>query len=362
MRSKAVKFIIPFLSILFILLNANVVIGRSVELGEKFELSQEPEQLIYPRDFCVTEDELIIIPDYRAGDIKIYEKKGTLLELIKIIGKKGYGKGEFQEPAYCFYNGEKGKFGVIDFGLRKIFIYDRIERLEFKRVREIYCWYLANDIKLVNDNLLISGYKPDRNERPHDFYSINLKNNQTTFLLESHLKYGFKSHEEYVVEYREKPGIKAIGIDAFFDVQGANIYFAWVGDLKVIKINIEAGVEENPTAFGKKAGIYVKPFASKRLLDGHSNRDSKITKSERARMSFVRDVFTTPQYILVAHEGPDKHFRLQFYNLKGDFLDEVPIPGQPDRRMYFDKNTQVLYSLSKKQKQEKYFILKYFIN
>ncbi len=79
-------------------------------------------------------------------------------------------------------------------------------------------------------------------------------------------------------------------------------------------------------------------------------------------MSFVRNIFTNPKYVLVIYEGPNpKNFRLQFYTLEGTFKGEVPIPGQPNWKMWYDKNGNFLYSLSNNSDKGVYFILKYKI-
>jgi 6-phosphogluconolactonase (cycloisomerase 2 family) len=131
--------------------------GQNVKFVEKIEFSSETELPLRPKAFCVTEDEVFIIPDYHEGNVKIFEKNGKVLEVVKAIGRKGYGPDEFSKPAFCFYNKDESKMGVMDLGIRKIFIYDRIRRIEFKRVKEISCWRGAYDIQLIKDRLLKMG-------------------------------------------------------------------------------------------------------------------------------------------------------------------------------------------------------------
>jgi tyrosine-protein phosphatase YwqE len=94
-------------------------------------------------------------------------------------------------------------------------------------------------------------------------------------------------------------------------------------------------------------------------------------RNERAKMSYVRQIFTTPKHVLVVYEGPvnptqDKegHFRMQMYTLNGKFLGDVPIPGHPDRKMWLDKDEYILYSLASQDRKDgghEYFILKFII-
>ena len=58
--------------------------------------------------------------------MKIYENNGAP---VAVLGRKGVGPGEFVKPAICCYDKDEGKFGVIDYGLRKIFIYERMGKI-----------------------------------------------------------------------------------------------------------------------------------------------------------------------------------------------------------------------------------------
>ena len=306
-------------------------------------LSQDVNFLQKPRDFCVTEDNLFLIPDYKAGDIKVYESNG---KIVNILGKKGVGPNEFVKPTFCFF--DEGKFGVMDWGIRKIFIYDRIGNTKnFKRVKEIRCFSLGTEIHLRSNKLLVSGYTPDKNSKPFDLYYIDLASNQTNLLLPSYEKYGLKSFDEYETKYRRQPDIGAIGIGGWFDVHEDDVYFVWEGDLKIIKQNIRT---RELSYFGKKTVNYVKPYATKKLINSLRTRDFKTIQQEKSKMSYVRSIFTSKKYVLLIYESTVKKkknpvFIIQFYMFNGDFLEEIPIPGEPDRKMFFHKNKNILYSL-----------------
>jgi hypothetical protein len=355
----AVKGLI--LVVIFILFYTKFLPGYNIKLIKKIPLAQENSLLENVWDFCVTGDHFFLVPDYKAGNVKIFAQNGTL---VKILGRKGFGPGELVKPAYCFYNKEKGKFGVFDFGTRKIFIYTRIGKTGFKRVKEIYCLAGATGIQLKDNKLLVSGYKSGVNRTHYDFYYVDLTNDQTTFLLPSYYKYGLNSWHQFKTQYIIKPDIKAIGIGAWFDIDGDDAYFAWEGDLKIIKINISSGKIDS---FGKKSSHYIKPFASKRLLEARGTGNFKIIESEWDKMSYIKDIFATSKYVLVVYKGPVKpgsqsNFMMQFYTLDGNWLAEIPIPGNPGSRMCFDKDRDILYSLSSEVDEElfeKYFVLTY---
>ena len=92
--------------IMFIVFSTQAIPGFNIKLTKKIPISQETTLLERPRAFCVTEDKLFLIPDYKAGDVKIYDSNG---KLVTVFGRKGYGPGEFSKPAHCFYNKEEGK-------------------------------------------------------------------------------------------------------------------------------------------------------------------------------------------------------------------------------------------------------------
>jgi hypothetical protein len=367
------KFIILLISAIFILSNANpILFGVNIKFLKKIEISQEGEPLLKPKAFCLTDDGIFIITDYGAGNIKIYEEvvedNRELLRQVKIEGRKGYGEGEFSKPSFCFYDKNESKFGVVDFGIRKIFIYDRMGRIDFTRVKEISCWKPGSDIKLIGNRLFISGYLPDPDGKPYDFYYIDLKKDQKIFLLPAYLKYGLNSFQEYEIQYREKSDISVIGINGFFDIYRDDAYFVWEGNLKVIKLNFVSG-DIDQVHFGMQPPHYVKPYASEKLIDSRRKRDIKMHESERMKMSYVKNIFTSSKYVLVIYEGPVNqgtatNFWLQLYTLDGDFIKEVPIQGQIDNKMWFDKDKHILYSLSGKlvEDVDHYFVLKYAIH
>jgi hypothetical protein len=330
------------------------------------DLEVERKMPSNPGSLCVTEDEFFIIPDYGAGDIKIYEKNGTSLSLKKAIGRYGYGPGELAKPACSFYDKVEGQLAVMDFGRKKILIYHRLagNRCDFKLVKEIHCRTGAWDIKLAGKRLFISGYITDPDKNPYDFYFIDITNDHITYLMPSHYKYGLKSFREYKKEYRNKIDIKAIGVAGWFDIHGDNVYFSWEGNLKVRKLNfVTVKIDETP--FGNKKTNYVEFTKSefKELLNAYEKRDLNLTLKLRKKRSYVKNIFTTSNHVVVIYGGGKGNW-MQFYSFDGSFVKEVEIPGQIEgARMWMDKEKQILYTLSPGSKagSNQYFILKYAI-
>jgi len=362
MRSKT-KWKALFLAALFSVVGTCSVFGVEVRLAGKIGFSPENGSTpLITQGFCLTEDELLIIPNQGEGKIEIAEINGSRLELFKVIGRKGF---DFLEPTFCSYNKQAGRLGVLDFGKKQILIYDRIGRGEFVKTREIPCLRLATDIQLMGDRVMIAGYMPDENGVPYDLYEVNLSDGHITFLLHSYDKYGLASDEEYKAQYRDKPDIKVKGLDSWFDVQGDDVYFAWSASYKIIKLNIKSRAL---TFFGQKPRSYVEP-SSEKLLEALHKRDFQMMDKVRQGMSYIMKVYATHEYFLVIFEGPftqgiNSNFTLQMYSLEGKYMGEKTIPGQPGDRMYFDKDKNMLYSFSKNPSDMKsgYFISKYTIS
>jgi hypothetical protein len=348
------------------------LLGVNIEFLGKMEISQSPLPDVW--DFCVTDDEMVIIPDYRAGNLKIYGKiidnEKESLRQEKIIGQRGYGPDEFLRPTLCYYDEVGEKLAVMDHGIRKILIYDRIGRTYFKRVQEIACWRGAFDIQLTGERLFISGYASDSEKRNYDFYYVDLINEETTYLLPSYLKFGLKSSLEFEKKVIEADEISAIGLKGLFALHKDVAYFLWEGNLKVIKLNILSGNIEQKT-FGKQPPHYIKPFVSNKLVEYYRmDKKLELNKSEKAKMSYVRDIFVNDRYVMIIYEGPVKqnnasNFRIQFYTLDGDFIKEEFMSETPTHKMWFDKNKSILYFLSCKtggESGQSYSILKYQIH
>jgi len=364
--TKASRIIGLVLVILLLSASQNVLNGYEVKLFERLDFAPDQSPILFPRDFCLTEDGLFLISDQHAGEVKIYQGEKKILKLVGTIGGENSGIGKLQYPTYCFYNPEQSKFGVIDFYKRAILLYDRLSRLDFKYDKAIDCPYLADGIQLIGNTLWVSGYTPDERNNPFDLYAIDMSSNRKTLLLPSYLKFSLKSLAEYEEKYMNNLDIRALGISGWFAIQGGHAYYSWEGALNIIKLNSRTGkvVKE----FGEQTPYYEKPYASQELLEGYRNRDSEIIFSEKTKMSFIRHLFNDSQHLYVIYEGPvvkepgsDSSFRMQVYRLNGDLIDDVSIPGQPGNPMRFDNKISHLYSIGKDQGADEYYILKYFV-
>jgi hypothetical protein len=279
--------------LLFIIFINSTCFGYQIDL-EKIKLSSDI-LLQVSISLCVTEDNLFLVVDFKGGDVKIYKSSG---ELVGILGSKGFGPNEFAQPLFCHYSDKK--FVISDNGQRKIFIYDRKDKLKFIRSKEIFANSVGNDHYLKNNTIYIAGYKTPIDGINYQFYALNFeKNDQYTYYLPGYLKYGLNSEEDLKKELFRKPDISAIGGLAYFDIHGDFAYYIWGGDLKIFKINLKTKAMKT---FGEKTSNYIKPYASKRLLNSFGRgtiQSANITGTERKKMSYVRQIFTTKKHVLV---------------------------------------------------------------
>jgi hypothetical protein len=367
MRKTLVTFSFLFFSFSFLFLNPSKIQGFTIKQVDVIKSGEDSTLNIIPRSFCMMEGELFLIPDHHAGNIKIFEQKGKSLNLLKTFGRKGFGNDEFNNPAYCFYDMHESKFGVIDIGRgsKKLFIYDRIGPTDLK-LANVVPKVEGYDMKLVGDGrqLIIAGYTTDKEGKSYELYALDVeKPEKKVFLLTSPQKYHL-SDEEYRREY-DRQAIPAIGIMSFIDIDGDNLYYLWECKLKIIKIDLRTG--KRIGTFGRKAGTYREPVATETMIKSYRDSDSTGLQRERDRFSYIRDIFATPQYVIVIYEGPNEsgiNFRLQIYSPEGRLLGDRAIPGIPAnsyQKIYFDKQSHKLYFLSTSRENTDHQILIYSV-
>lgn len=362
---------------LFILLvfGPNWVVGQDLELVEKITVdpvaSLKTDFKKIPRSFCVTGDEIFVIPDHNSGTLKIFGRSGDFLKFIEEFGRDGFGpekQKKFSRPMYCLYNQYEGKLGIIDYGAKKVFIFNRSGMVDFTFSNDFKCKKLGHDIKLAggeqiyDTQIVVSGYLLDHDDKPFDLYSRNIRTGGINYLLPSHEKYGLKTNEDFVIKYDTSQTLPATGISAFIDIQGDDVFFVWEGALRIIKINLRSNEKK---VFGHVTPHYTKPDGLG-LAKIHKKRDKKNKIEEKKKMSYIRSIFATSRHIFLVYEtGKNEKsnnvstYRLQTYTPDGDFLGDASIPGSPLRQMWLTKESYELYAFSKES--GKLTVLKYKI-
>ena len=355
---------------LFLVYSANQLIGLNTKFIEKIKLSQEKSLIQGSISFAVTEDETFFITDYKAADIKIYNNQGYL---EKVWGRKGPGPEELLRPSVCSYR--DGTFAVLDFGKYRILLFERKGKTDLKIKEEIVLIDIGLCISLMKNKVLIAGYKVDPNGKSFALYAMDFKTKKYTLLMPSEIKYGLDSFKEYKSQYYSKPDLGAIGGSGFCDWNDDYAYYIWEGNLRIIKINLSSG---KMNYFGKKTLNYTQPLATKALIKGDKERNVKLIFREKYKMSYVKAICTTENYVVILYNKPTENlgndwsiydaefqYMFQIYSLDGIFLMESPIYGKYNE-MYMTHNGNSVYFLASKtdektDEKELYEILKYKI-
>ncbi len=354
--------------LVFIFLLNNAIYGLKIEFANKVRLSNNV-LLQFPISFSVTEDNLFLVVDFKGRDVKIYKNNG---ELLNVLGQKGSGPNEFGLPLFCHYS--NGKFIISDVGQKRIFLYERKDKFNFVRTREIRCTVVGDDLHLDGNKLYIAGNKSTGEGKSYSFFVSHLdhldhldKDGHYTYFLPAYLKFGLASFGQYKTELFKKLDITAIGTSGIFDIHGDFAYYTWEGDLKIFRINLKT---KEITTFGKKMPHYVKPYASKKLIEALKSRQGKYIIKEKRKMSYVKQIFTTRKHVLLIYAIPapkdvEPGYMMQFYTLGGNFVKEVPIPGEVTRTMCFVQPGNALYTVVSEpddELEEAWCLLKYKVN
>jgi len=344
---------------------APAALGIEVTQIGKITLSQEKSVLMAAGSFIKTQDDIFIVPDYKGGNLKLYDINGNL---IKICGKSGFGPLEFLSPRSCDY--EKPFLSIFDFARQRIFLYRRVGRTEFERVSEFVCPNDNANIKLMEDQVLIAGYIAVSDKKQYGLYTRNLKSGKIRYILPEEVKYGFTSFDQFD---SHRLSTVPVGISGYCDVFGNTIYFVWEGDLRIIKINkLTYGYE----FFGEKTNNYVKPRVTKKLEESFQNLSLKDTLAEFSKMSFITGIFADKDFVGVIYQNYDQESSLwkmflQLYTPEGKLLHETALPNAVTyidfhaNNSFYDREKHILYYLSitfdEKTALDKYEMMKYRI-
>jgi hypothetical protein len=333
----------PIIISILILLLCSALPAVELELIDKVILSGGggDDFIKLPAGFAVTEDGLYLVPDYKDGDLKVFNTQGML---VKRVGRKGPGPNEFISPARCDYLDRR--FVVLDFGKRKYMLFTRDKESVVKETKVLPSVYMGNDVALMKgEKLLLAGWKPDKDGKGWECFSFDFKTEQYDHFLPTELKYGFKS----VTAYKNaRADIEPIGTSAYCDWWGDYAYFVWIGNLKVFKINMKTRRVET---FGNKTTNYRQPAATAKLKKAYNTRNIEEWGKQINTFSLITGLITNKNYLLLMYEKPlskgdnTQARMLQFYTLDGNFINEVLIPDGDKGAFYLNKDDDILYQL-----------------
>ncbi|MCK5056793.1 MAG: hypothetical protein KAT34_09075 [Candidatus Aminicenantes bacterium] len=373
MRKSLVSLVVLTFSLGMFLLTPITGFGQIIQLQKTIKVDPDAELQVTPWNFCVTEDKIFLLPDYQAGKVKVFSENGSFLKFIRELGSENIGEEKMLNPMYCFYSRHEGKLGVFDYGARRLFIYKRSGQVEFDLIKVVDCQRLGYDMDFSGDGkqLIVSGYVTDKDNIPFDLYSINIETlkineiRQINHLLPSYQKYGLADNEEFQSKYFTEQTLPAVGIKAFFDTSGDELFYVWEGALRVIKLNLRS---KELTTFKHETLNYTKPNGNK-LAESHKNGDLKTTWKKQKKYAYVRNIFATPRHVLLVYETATSNInntsaiRMQIYNIEGKYIDEVLIPGRPGKQMWLDEDNELYaFSMQPGNNNKGFSILKYKIN
>lgn len=286
MKNKSYILIFIFLTIV---LNIRAEEFKKIfKLVEEIELQQNSKVIIGSvRDF-ILDNNLIYIVDSKASNIKIYNLNGAI---IKIIGNKGTGPGEFQFPYAIDIDEEK--IYITDIVNRRLNIFDK-QKLTFNK-----SFYILDGrtIRVINNKIFLS-YVDLVNKKSLHIYDYNGK------LLNSYID------------------IPKITLDnqllsdfTTFDVDNKNnIYF-----LHEMKYEVIRGVNNNYSSFiTRERDKYYIPPPQKPFQDFHSRKKSLDWINSWSHISKL--VVSNKNYKLLVSFHTGSKIYLDIYSLTGKLL------------------------------------------
>jgi len=272
-------------------------------------------------------------------------------------------------PGPCDY--KEPYFAVLDTGIHKVLILNRIQNNDFKRVHELICVRAPQNIRLYKNNIIIGDSIISKNGERYSLYMKDFNDQKIHYLLHDYEKYGLSSEKEYESKYREIA--RATSGYAFFDVFDDHVYYAWEGRLKIIKIGLNTKKRE---IFGEDTENYVRPSVTSKIRKAYGQiLAGDVITSERMKMSWIRGVFADERHSIILYTNLDEKLdlwmaTLQFYDSEGEYIKEINLPDAVDYRnsgpaCFYDRENHYLYILSARLREkdfmDEYEILKYEI-
>lgn len=364
--SVLTKKIRPIIIILIVIGIPRFANSISLRLLKSAILTEDKTTIHMITSLFVSNDGLIYLCDQKDANIKIYNLKG---DFLSAWGRKGLGPNEFMKPAICLYDEDK-RMLVVDNGKKRFLTIDIKNQIQFEASKEkrfqssVYC--AAWD----GDQVLVAGYMVASDGKGCELFTIDMKKNQSICLIPVEKKYGFESYRTFHTAYMNKSEIVTIGLQAYCDWYGPNIYYIWTGNLKVFRMSKKGG---NIQYFGKQTADYIKPQPSSKMIAAYNERRINDYVKEWAKLCHVVGLFACKEFtgifytITQSKQNDDRKVKLQFYTPEGRFINELIPPGlnSATNRFYLDKNKNFLYMFDFKEDEETnnitYFIHKYKI-
>jgi len=345
---------------LFIILLLSVpIFTSSLNKIDEIKIDQKGIILSSLYGFCVSDDNKIILSDWKDGNIKVFDSKGKLLT---IYGRRGFGPGEFGQVLQCdvFKNliiandNMKKSISVLKLSNNNI-----VEKLKsFKRR------FSCSELRFKNNIILSTGWSINSNGRVFELYSFNINNpKKVNFLVPTEVVFGLSSYNDYK---QKKNYFDIIQGRSYCDFWRNTALIIWPGNLNIVKVDLVT--KKKIYLHGKKTKKYIKPYKSQKLMESIFSRNLNKVEIVFSKMSIVKKIFAAKNYFGIIYNIPvkfrenNKEHMCQIYDYSGNFISEVEIHGEYLSHYYFHNNGKYLYSLvsePKKDLDEDIIITKY---
>jgi hypothetical protein len=335
MKYKNKRFCLVLLTIILIV--PGIIFSAEndkVTLISKFQLDQTKEPLVRPGDIEVCEGK-IFVTDRGPGNIKIYNKDGTL---DGIFGRKGAGPGEFISPNYIEIGDRK--ICVQDMGQLKYIIFDE----NFNEITRFF--FLMGAQPFVIDNNRIINYEYFRGKDEKEFQGAIIDfSGETAKIIKELRPYPYS---------RDDSWNRFVSMRGFIDIQQDKKYIFLVDENKVeiYKFNREGKLQrkfgENPDYF--RVAQRTSDYDTYRKW-GRAPEGIAAGRRWMRSFSWVAGLSTLENGLSLAirnfnSDSSQWEFYLRFYDLEGNVLEggiklkEVGIPLAEDERFLIDSNNK----------------------
>ncbi|MBC7362688.1 MAG: hypothetical protein H5U06_10485 [Candidatus Aminicenantes bacterium] len=333
-----------------ILILSNFAFSWEIKFIKKIPV--EDGALLNSVGFVVLEDGNFIFADFKDKDnqIKVINQEG---KLIKAWGKMGPGPDEFNGVGFLDY--QRPYLALADAGRHRIYVYERLQGYEFKKMGEILAWEQEGPIKIYRNNVLIPGYVVSPAGKKFMLFMRDFNDRKTEYILPLENVYGARSMREYK-KIKEEVFVLSI---PFIDIYEDTVFYVKDKRLKVDKVDLKSKkieiIGEEPKNF---RALSIDKKTRNRLMDPQNQKSKEELDEIISRHSFVSGLFADKNFVAVIYVNKEKKIGediywvpyVQIYDYSGRVLHEQPLGPffSSDRviPLYYEKDKRQLYLCS----------------
>ncbi|PMP93810.1 MAG: hypothetical protein C0168_10935 [Candidatus Aminicenantes bacterium] len=333
-----------------ILIFSNFAFSWDIKFMKKIPV--EDGTLLNSVGFVVLEDGNFIFADFKDKDnqIKVINQEG---KLIKAWGKMGPGPDEFNGVGFLDY--QRPYLALADAGRHRIYVYERLQGYEFKKIDDILAWEQEGPIKIYQNNVLIPGYVVSPAGKKFMLFMRDFNDRRTEYILPLEYVFGAKSMQEYK-KIKEETFVLSI---PFMDIYKDTIFYVEDKRLKVDKIDLKSRkieiIGEQPKNF---RALSIDKKTKNRLMDPQNQKSKEELDEIISKHSFVSGLFADKNFVAVIYVNKEKRIGeelywipyVQIYDHSGRVLHEQSLGPffSSDRviPLYYEKDKRQLYLCS----------------